>query len=114
MTLASCVGATQQAAEESGEVIGRQDIRIENGRMTPEALWAMGRIGGVTPSPDGKRVAYTVSYYSVPLNKSNTEIFVMNADGTDNRQLTRSSWHENQPTWIKGGWQHRRFRLQSR
>ena len=26
-----------------------------------------------------------------------------NADGTDNRQVTRSSWHENQPTWIKGG-----------
>ena len=103
MTLASCVGATQQATEESGEVIGRQDIRIENGRMTPEALWAMGRIGGVTPSPDGKRVAYTVSYYSVPLNKSNTEIFVMNADGTSNRQVTKSSWHENQPTWIKGG-----------
>ena len=103
MTLASCVGATQEAAQESGELIGRQDIRIENGRMTPEALWAMGRIGSVTPSPDGKQVAYTVSYYSVPQNKSNTEIFVMNADGTDNRQVTRSSWQENQPTWIKGG-----------
>ena len=103
MTLASCVGATQETAQESGELISRQDIRIENGRMTPEALWAMGRIGSVTPSPDGKRVAYTVSYYSVPQNKSNTEIFVMNADGTDNRQVTRSSWHENQPTWIKGG-----------
>ena len=103
LTLASCVGATQEAAQESDKIIGRQDIRIENGRMTPEALWAMGRIGSVAPSPDGKRVAYTVSYYSVPQNKSNTEIFVMNADGTDNRQMTRSTWHENQPAWIRGG-----------
>ena len=25
-----------------------------NDRMTPEALWAMGRIGGAAASPDGK------------------------------------------------------------
>ena len=48
-------------------------------------------------------MAYTVSYYSVPQNKSNTELFVMNADGSTNTQLTRTTWHEGQPTWIKGG-----------
>ena len=40
--------------------------------MTPEALWAMGRIGSVTVSPDERQIAYTVSYYSVPENKSNS------------------------------------------
>ena len=103
MTLASCGSTHDATQQEGGDVIGRSDIRIENRRMTPEALWAMGRIGGVTPSPDGKQVAYTVSYYSVPQNKSNTELFVMNADGGNNRQLTRSTWHENQPAWVKGG-----------
>ena len=103
MTLASCGSSHDATQAEGGEVIGRQDIRIENRRMTPEALWAMGRIGSVAPSPDGRQVAYTVTYYSVPQNKSNTELFVMNADGTQSRQLTRSSWHESQPAWIKGG-----------
>lgn len=103
MTLASC-GSSSEATKEGGaDLIGRSDIRIENRRMTPEALWAMGRIGSVTPSPDAKQVAYTVSYYSVPQNKSNTELFVMNADGSANTQLTRTTWHEGQPTWIKGG-----------
>ena len=103
MTLASCGSPHDTTQAEGGEVIGRQDIRIENRRMTPEALWAMGRIGSVAPSPDGRQVAYIVTYYSVPQNKSNTELFVMNADGTQPRQLTRSTWHENQPAWIKGG-----------
>ena len=103
MTLASC-GISSEATKDGGEdLIGRSDIRIENRRMTPEALWAMGRIGSVAPSPDAKRVAYTVSYYSVPQNKSNTELFVMNADGSANAQLTRTTWHEGQPAWIKGG-----------
>ena len=103
MTLASC-GISSEATKDGGEdLIGRSDIRIENRRMTPEALWAMGRIGSVAPSPDAKRVAYTVSYYSVPQNKSNTELFVMNTDGSANAQLTRTTWHEGQPAWIKGG-----------
>ena len=84
-------------------MIDRSDIRIEGGRLTPEALWAMGRIGGISPSPDNKHIAYTVSYYSVPQNKSNTDIFVMNADGTDNVQLTSTPYSESQPTWIKNG-----------
>ena len=44
--------------EDSKVNIGKSNIRIEDGRLTPEALWAMGRIGGVTVSPDGTRIAY--------------------------------------------------------
>lgn len=103
VTLASCNGSQNTGTETEDPVIQRSDIRIEGGRMTPEALWAMGRIGGVAPSPDAGKVAYTVSYYSVLQNKSNTEIFVMNADGSGNVQLTRDRWQQNQPAWIKGG-----------
>ena len=64
-------------------VIGRSDIRIEGKRMTPEALWAMGRIGDISVSPDQQHIAYSVTYYSVTQNKSNSELFVMKADGTE-------------------------------
>ena len=103
MTLASC-GGTQQAGQTAdADLIQRSDIQIANKRLTPEALWAMGRIGEVTVSPNQRQIAYSVAYYSVPQDKSNRELFVMNADGTDNRQITRDAWQESQPTWIKGG-----------
>ncbi|WP_300414266.1 S9 family peptidase [uncultured Bacteroides sp.] len=102
MTFASC-GGTKDAGQAGTPLIERSDIQIEGKRMTPEALWAMGRIGGVAVSPDEKQIAYTVSYYSVEQNKSNSEIFLMNADGTDNRQLTYTTFREGEISWIKGG-----------
>ena len=84
-------------------VIGRSDMKIPEGRMTPEALWAMGRIAGANVSPDGNKIVYSVGYYSVPENKSNREIFVMNADGSDNRQITKTPFSENEAKWIKNG-----------
>ena len=84
-------------------VIGKQEIRIKNKKLTPEALWAMGRIGSSSVSPDGKQIAYTVSYYSVKENKSHTVIYVMNAGGTNNLLLTHTADSEVEPTWIKGG-----------
>lgn len=101
LTSASCAKAI--ASQPDQPLIGKSSIKIEGQRMTPEALWAMGRIGDYDISPDGKRIVYTVAYYSIPQNKSNREIFVMNADGTDNRQITHSSYQENGVKWIKGG-----------
>lgn len=84
-------------------IIGKQEIRIKDKKLTPEALWAMGRIGSSTVSPDGKQIAYTVSYYSVKENKSHTVVYVMNADGTNNLLLTTTADSEMEPAWIKGG-----------
>ena len=84
-------------------IIGKQEIRIKDKKLTPEVLWAMGRIGSSTVSPDGKQIAYTVSYYSVKENKSHTVIYVMNADGTNNLLLTTTADSEMEPAWIKGG-----------
>ena len=105
LLLGACNPATDVNVKETGDknLIRKSDIRIKDGRMTPEALWAMGRIGGMNVSPDGKRVVYTVAYYSVPENKSNREVFVMNADGSDNKQITKTGFAENEAVWIKGG-----------
>ena len=105
LLLGACNPATDVNVKETGDknLIGKSDIRIKDGRMTPEALWAMGRIGGMNVSPDGKRVVYTVAYYSVPENKSNREVFVMNADGSDNKQITKTGFDDNETVWIKGG-----------
>ena len=50
--------------------IGKQNIKLSSNLMTPEALWAMGRIAGAEASADGKQIVYQVGYYSVKANKS--------------------------------------------
>ncbi len=84
--------------------IGRNDIQLTSDRMTPEVLWAMGRIGSTAVSSDGKTIAYTVSYYSVEQNRSRTRIYLMDADGKNQRTVSRdanSNVSESEPTFIK-------------
>ncbi len=80
--------------------IGKSDIKIEDGRFTPEVLWSMGRIGGVAVSPDASKIAYQVSYYSVEENASHTVIYVMDENGENSRLLTKTANSEHSPAWI--------------
>lgn len=80
--------------------IGKSNIKLTSRMMTPEALWAMGRIGTVEASPNGKQVVYQVGYYSVKANKGHQVICIMDADGKNNKQLTTSSKNETDPTWL--------------
>ena len=105
MTAAMVLAASAAHIEPgvAAEIIGKQEVTVKDGRLTPEALWAMGRIGSSSVSPDGKRIVYTVSYYSVKANKSHTVIYIMNADGSENTLLTTGAASEMEPAWIKGG-----------
>jgi len=81
--------------------IQRSDIELKSDCMSPEALWAMGRIGGTAVSPDGMKIAYQVSYYSVAENASHTVIYVMDADGRNQRLLTTDAESESDVAWLK-------------
>ena len=82
--------------------IGKQNIKLNSDLMTPEALWAMGRIGAAEANADGTQIVYQVGYYSVKANKSQQKIAVINADGTGNTTLTTGSKSETDPTWFNG------------
>ena len=90
------------ANAEDNVKIGKQNLKLTSNLMTPEALWAMGRIGSAEASADGKQIVYQVGYYSVKANKSQQKIAVINADGTGNTTLTTGSKSETDPTWING------------
>lgn len=92
--------ATNMAEAQETPFIGKNEINVENRRMTPEALWAMGRIGGYAVSPDAKKVVYQVGYYSVEHNRSHQVLYVMNIDGTDNRMITTATASETDAAWI--------------
>ncbi len=103
MLMAMAVLATSCATKDETPIIGKQNPKIENGRMTPEVLWAFGRVGGMEVSPDGKKLLYSVSYYSIPEDKGNSELFVMNVDGSEKKQITTTSVREAAAKWMKDG-----------
>ena len=84
-------------------MIQKSNITLSSDLMTPEALWAMGRIGGAVASPDGKQVVYQVSYYSVKENKSHTMLFVQPARKVKPVALTTDAVSETDAAWIEGG-----------
>lgn len=99
--LSICCGTVN--AQENASFIGKSNITLQSDLMTPEALWAMGRIGSAQASPDGKHIIYQVGYYSVKQNKGHQVIYIMDSDGKNNKMLTTSSKSETDAVWIKGG-----------
>lgn len=90
-------------AQENASFIGKSNITLQSDLMTPEALWAMGRIGTAQASPDGKHIIYQVGYYSVKQNKGHQVIYIMDSDGKNNKMLTKSAKSETDAVWIKDG-----------
>ena len=60
-------------------------------KMTPELLWQLGRVGGLTISPDGKQVVYSVSTPSISENKSSNKRYTILLAGGSPTELTNSS-----------------------
>ena len=90
-------------AQNSVANIGKNNIQLNSDKMTPEALWAMGRVVAAEASPDGKHVVYQVGYYSVKQNKGRQVLFVVDSDGKNNKMLTSGTASETDPVWIDGG-----------
>ena len=83
--------------------IGRSEITVENGHMSPEALLAFGRLSDPQVSPDGKHIIYGVSYTSTPENRSVRNLFICNIDGSDSQQLTFSGKSISNARWQNDG-----------
>ncbi len=80
--------------------IQKQTIQLDNDQMTPEALWAMSRIGSYQASPDGQHIVYQTGYYSVEENKSHQVLWMTGADGTEQKQLTEDADNETDAQWL--------------
>lgn len=105
LAVAAAIGCASVNAEAQTMIGKTTDVAaISKGdRMTAETLWAMGRIGGATASPDGKTISYQVGYYSVKENKSHQMLYTVSADGKLQRTLTNTAASETDAAWINGG-----------
>jgi dipeptidyl aminopeptidase/acylaminoacyl peptidase len=100
---ATLIFAVNNAIAQNDNIIGKPDLKITSDRMTPEVLWAFGRVSGQEVSPDGKTVMYGVSYYSIDQNKGNRELYSVDINGDNVKQLTHSLKSEFNAVWRPDG-----------
>lgn len=85
------------------KIIEKPSIDIVDGMLTPEVLEAFGRVANPVVSPDGKTIAFTLSYEDIESNKANAEIYTVPVEGGEIKRLTTSAKSENNLQWIDNG-----------
>ena len=64
-----------------------------------EDLYNIHPVGAPVVSPDGKRIAHTLTSYDLPKGKSMTDIYVMDADGKNSTNITDNDKSNSNPIW---------------
>ena len=72
---------------------------------TPELMMTVRRVAHVRPSPDAKRVAYSVAEAVMTDDRSEyvSQIWIANADGSDAKQMTFATKSSANPMWSPDG-----------
>lgn len=102
MSMFSC----QQAVEKetvTETIIEKPAITLTSDRVTPEVLWAFGRLSDSQISPDNQTILYGVTYYSIEENKGNRELYTIKVDGSDLKRITTSAKSEFNAVWRPDG-----------
>lgn len=94
-------GCNENKKEEP--LIGKKEIKLDTDRMTAEVLWSLGRVGEFEVSPDHKNVLFSITYYDIPRNKSNRELYIMSVDGSGLKQITATPENEFNYVWQPNG-----------
>src|SRR5258707_699297 len=99
VTCFSLFSAAASPAQTSGE--GPRSSKA----WTPELSVRVKIPGGVSVSPDGSRVVYTVTEPVMTPDKStyDTQIYISNSDGTHQHQLTHDQKPSSDPRWSPDG-----------
>ncbi len=76
---------------------------IAAGRLTPEVMWKMSRAGGSSLSPDGSKLLYQQTDYSVAENRGVTTLWVEDTVTETPTRLTDTSSNNLSPQWSADG-----------
>ncbi len=90
-------------AQSETAIIGKQDLKLSSDLMTPEVLWAFGRVSDPQASPDGKHILYGVSYYSIAQNKGNRDLYLLDLETNKVNQITQTPKSEFNAIWRPDG-----------
>lgn len=71
--------------------------------LTIEDYVTMPTLGSVQFSPDGRRIAYVVTRADMARNVHDSDVWLIDADGRNNFQLTRGPRSDSSPQWSPDG-----------
>lgn len=71
--------------------------------LTVEDYATIPAVGSPRISPDGRRVAYTLTRADLTRSDYDTDLWLVNTDGSHSLQLTRSKGDEEHPRWSPDG-----------
>ncbi len=71
--------------------------------MTPEVLWSFGRVGDPVVSPADGRIAFTVTWYNIPENRSYRDIYVLSPGSEQPVRVTDTPENEFSLAWRPDG-----------
>ncbi len=66
-------------------------------------LVTMQRVSGQTPSPDGKTVVFVLRKTDLDANRGRTDLWLVDIDGKNLKQLTKDKASDFSPIWSKDG-----------
>src|SRR5262249_3465765 len=82
-----------------------QDDASKSAAWTPEACFKIKNVGNVQPSPDGKRVLYTITetVFDADSARDHTQLFVADIHGAGATLLTKGESQPGSPQWSPDG-----------
>ncbi len=80
-------GCTNNQQPESHQVFNPNSIEVKGDLMTPELLWAFGRLGNVDVSPDQTALLYTISHSNLAENRFYSDLYTCLTDGKDQKLI---------------------------
>ena len=103
--LLSCglTGCSSANDNSDDSIIEAPEFKSENGIFNIEALEALGRVAAPVLSPDGKHILYGIGYESIEQNKSNTDLYIADIDGQNQKRITHTAKSESGYIWIDNG-----------
>ena len=103
MLATAALSACNNAQQTPETIIGRNELKITDGILNADILNSFARLSDPQVSPDGNTILYGVSYPNIVENRSNRELFVVNVDGTNRKQITCTPKSEHNARWIADG-----------
>ncbi len=68
--------------------------------FTIDDLYKIKNVGSPVVSPSGRKVSFTVNEYNLKKGSSNTDIYIMNADGSGLKNISSAEDDETSPGWL--------------
>lgn len=93
----------KEGKNETKDIIEKPKIEFTSDIMTPEILWAFGRLSDVQISPEEKNLLFGISYYDIKKNRGNRELYTMPAKGGKMNRITETAAGEYYACWSADG-----------